>query len=78
MGPWPKNRTLKVCGLWWRTIILDGLQPIALGPLTRGLGWRKEEVEAFLVGVRRDIKEGGHRAYMPLHVVYGQKPEDAF
>lgn len=73
-GTWPKNRMLKICGLWWKTIILDGLSPIALGPLTRGLGWTKEEVEGFLVGVRQCLKEGAGATYMPLHVIYGQRP----
>lgn len=74
-GTWPKNRMLKICGLWWKTIILDGLSPIALGPLTRGLGWTREEVEAFLVGVRQCLKEGTGATYMPLHVIYAQRPE---
>ncbi|TAQ85201.1 hypothetical protein B7494_g6477 [Chlorociboria aeruginascens] len=45
IGVWPKNKVLKMVGLYWRTILIDGLQPIALGPMTRGLKWSKEEVE---------------------------------
>jgi hypothetical protein len=37
IGRWPKNKTLKVVGLSWRVILLDSAQPIALGPMTRGL-----------------------------------------
>ncbi|TVY90503.1 Secondary metabolism regulator, partial [Lachnellula willkommii] len=39
IGTWPRNKVLKMVGLYWRTILIDGLQPIALGPMTRGLGW---------------------------------------
>ena len=35
-----------------RTILEMGLQPIALGPLTRGLGWSREQVEVWLIEVR--------------------------
>jgi hypothetical protein len=55
IGPWAKNRVLKLVGLYWRTILMDGLQPIALGPLTRGLGWTREQVEVWLVGVRNRV-----------------------
>jgi uncharacterized membrane protein len=36
IGMWPKNLELKMVGLYWRTILFDGAQPIALGPLTGG------------------------------------------
>lgn len=75
IGTWPKNKVLKTVGLYWRTILLDGLQAIALGPLTRGLGWQREEVEVFLVEVRRSYMDNAALMYMPLHIFYGQKPE---
>jgi hypothetical protein len=74
IGTWPKNKVLKVVGLFWRTILTDGLQPIALGPLCRGLKWSREEVEVFLVEVRRAYADNGVHAHMPLHVIHGQKP----
>lgn len=74
IGTWPKNKVLKTVGLYWRTILLDGLQAIALGPLTRGLGWNAAQVELFLMDVRRAYMDNGALMYMPLHIVYGQKP----
>ncbi|KAH8598472.1 methyltransferase domain-containing protein [Bisporella sp. PMI_857] len=74
IGPWPKNKTLKRAGLEWRTILSDGLQSTALGPLTRGLGWTKEQVEVKLVEVRNAYMDDGVHCYMPLHIIYGQKP----
>jgi hypothetical protein len=75
IGPWAKNRVLKLVGLYWRTILMDGLQPIALGPLTRGLGWTREQVEVWLVGVRNAYLETGVHAHMPLHIICAQKPK---
>lgn len=57
---------------------MDGVQPIALGPVMRGLKWSKEEVEVWLVGIRKAYMEGsrGVHAHMPLHIICAQKPED--
>ncbi|KAF2808335.1 S-adenosyl-L-methionine-dependent methyltransferase [Mytilinidion resinicola] len=74
IGPWPKNRALQKVGLYWRAVLVEGLEAIALGPMTKGLGWRKEEVEVFLVGVRKAYLEKGTHTWMPFHVIYGQKP----
>ncbi|KAF5027262.1 hypothetical protein F66182_635 [Fusarium sp. NRRL 66182] len=74
LGTWPKNKVLKTVGLYWRTILIDGLQAIALGPMTRGLGWDREEVEIFLINVRRAYSDNTALLYMPMHIVYGQKP----
>lgn len=75
IGTWPKNKVLKTVGLYWRTILLDGIQAIALGPLTRGLHWDREQVEVFLMEVRRAYHDNSALMYMPLHIVYAQKPE---
>ncbi|KAJ6779368.1 hypothetical protein PWT90_07931 [Aphanocladium album] len=76
IGTWPKNKVLKTVGLYWRTILLDGLQAIALGPMVRGLNWNREEVEVFLTGVRRAYHDNNALMYMPLHIIYAQKPEN--
>lgn len=78
IGTWPKNKVLKTVGLYWRTILLDGLQAIALGPLTRGLHWSREEVELFLMDVRRAYHDNAALMYMPLHVIYAQKPMTSY
>ncbi|KAK4199611.1 S-adenosyl-L-methionine-dependent methyltransferase [Triangularia verruculosa] len=74
LGTWPKNKVLKTVGLYWRTILLDGMQAIALGPLTRGLGWSQSDVEMLLMEVRKAYKDNSCLLYMPFHIVYGQKP----
>jgi hypothetical protein len=74
IGVWPRNKVLKMVGLYWRTILIDGLQPIAVGPFTRGLGWTKEQVEVYLIEVRKAYMEGWVHSHMPLHIICGQKP----
>ncbi|KAJ0318766.1 hypothetical protein COL5a_010490 [Colletotrichum fioriniae] len=74
LGTWPRNRVLKTVGMYWRTILLDGLQAIALGPLTRGLLWTPEQIEMFLVSVRRAYHDNAALMYMPLRIMYAQKP----
>ncbi|UKZ71564.1 uncharacterized protein TrAtP1_012519 [Trichoderma atroviride] len=74
IGTWPKNKVLKTVGLYWRTILLDGIQAIALGPLTRGLGWNREQVEVLLMEVRQAYFDDSKLMYMPFHVIYGQRP----
>jgi hypothetical protein len=76
IGIWPKNKVLKAVGSYWRTILMDGLQPIALGPLTRGLKWTKEDVEIWLLEVRKAYMDTEVHTHMPLYIICGQKPED--
>ena len=74
IGTWPKNKTLKTVGLYAKVGILDGLQAMSMASLTRGLGWKREEVELMLVDVRKCLMDGSVHAYLPFHVIYGQKP----
>lgn len=77
IGPWPKNRALKEVGMYWRATLMEGIEAIALGPMVRGLGWRKEEVEVFIAGVRKAYLNRETHAWMPFYIIYGQKPYDA-
>jgi len=61
IGRWQKNKGLKMVGLSWRAILLDGTQPIALGPLTKGLKWSPEQVETRLVEVRKGYMDDMNR-----------------
>jgi hypothetical protein len=74
IGTWPKNRTLKTVGLYGRMMIYDGLEGNSLGPFTRGLGWSPEQVQVFLIQVRKALMDASVHCYLPFHVVFGQKP----
>ncbi|KAK0663248.1 Secondary metabolism regulator LAE1 [Lasiodiplodia hormozganensis] len=75
IGPWPKNRHLREVGLYWRAVLMEGLEAIALGPMTRGLGWTKEEIAVFLAAVRKAYTEPSTHSFMPFYIIHGQKPE---
>jgi hypothetical protein len=74
VGTWPRNQKMKTIGLYNRSMIYDGLQGISMGPFTRGLKWSPQEVEIFLVGVKKTLVDNSQHTYLPFHVVIGQKP----
>ena len=76
IGIWPKNKALKSVGLYWRTILIDGLDPIASGLMTRGLKWTKEEVDVWLMQARKAYGDSWVHSHMPLHIIFGQKPHE--
>lgn len=71
---WPKDPFMKELGRWNQINILDGLEGFCLALLTRGLGWKKEEVDVLVARVNRDIKDRKIHAYFPMPVIYGRKP----
>ncbi|KAF5559592.1 TAM domain-containing protein [Fusarium phyllophilum] len=74
VGPWAKDPSLKMIGLYNRSVIYDGLYAITIGPFTRALGWTPEEVEVFLVKVRKDLKDPSVHSYVHFHSLCAQKP----
>ncbi|KAF2138077.1 uncharacterized protein K452DRAFT_234911 [Aplosporella prunicola CBS 121167] len=74
IGPWAKNKLLRKTGLYLQAIGLDGLQAIAMAPMTRGLGWSPQSVEVFLKDVRDQMKDPSIHAYYNFHAIYAQKP----
>lgn len=65
-NPWPRDRALKELGAWNHENMTSGLSGFFMAPLTRAEGWRAEEVEATMVGVRRDFADRGIHAYWPM------------
>lgn len=63
---WPKDKKHKEVGLWTLANIDGGLEGLSMALLTRGCGWTKEEVLAFLTGVRRDLRNPRIHAYWPM------------
>ncbi|KAF4920664.1 putative urea carboxylase [Colletotrichum viniferum] len=70
---WPKDPKYKELGDWNNENINNGFVAITMAPFTRALGWTKEEVHAFLPGVRKDLNDKSIHAYWPVYVVYGMK-----
>lgn len=61
-------------GTCMKSAIYSGLQGTALGPLTRGLGWSKEEVEVYLVGVRDCLRPDLQDTKLPMYIIHAQRP----
>jgi len=77
VGRWPKDERLKTIGAWNLLNVLEGLEGFTMGLFTRVLGWKPEEVQAFLTDVRKDLQDPKIHAQVDFHVVYGQKPAEA-
>lgn len=57
LGDWMEDRRMKEVGLFQRFQMLEGVHGMTFGLLTRVAGWSPERVEAFLVGVRGEMKD---------------------
>lgn len=75
IGVWPKGQKMKTIGLYNRSMIYDALSGVSIKPFKHGLKWPQEEIELYLVGVRKDLMDSSQHGYIPFHVVIGQKPE---
>ena len=71
---WPKDTYMKELGSWNQINILEGMEGFCLALMTRGLGWRKEEVDVFVAQVSNDIKDRRIHGYYPMPVYWGRKP----
>ena len=66
IGGWPKDKHFKELG-HWHTLNLDvGLEGLLMTPLTRGLGWSKDEALVFCALVRQEFKNPRVHAYLPV------------
>ncbi|RMZ78726.1 hypothetical protein DV737_g3782, partial [Chaetothyriales sp. CBS 132003] len=75
INPWPKDKNLKELGLWNMVNMLDGLDGFTVRLWTTAFGMTAEEVQAYLVAVRKDLSNTNIHSYLHIHVVYGQKPK---
>ncbi|OJJ50215.1 hypothetical protein ASPZODRAFT_128840 [Penicilliopsis zonata CBS 506.65] len=74
LSPWPKDPRLKEVGHYHQINMLYALGAYTYALLTRALGWKKEEIEALLIGVRKELKDPNIHVYSKAWFVYGQKP----
>ncbi|KAF4985585.1 hypothetical protein FDECE_16461 [Fusarium decemcellulare] len=74
IGTWPKDKFYKELGAWTYANLEGGLEGLTLALFTRGLKWTKDETMLFCAEVRKDLQNPRIHAYIPVIVVYGQKP----
>ncbi|RMJ29043.1 Methyltransferase [Aspergillus sp. HF37] len=73
LNPWAKDRKMKELGAYQQANTLEGMETYTLALLTRALGWRAEEVQIFLSGVRNELLNRKLHLYVKTYFVYGQK-----
>ncbi|KAF5004882.1 hypothetical protein FDECE_8664 [Fusarium decemcellulare] len=75
MNTWPKDKKTKELGAWGNVNLVGGAQGLSLALFTKVLGWSTQELEVFLVDVRKDLCDKKLHGYWRVNVVYAQKPE---
>jgi hypothetical protein len=65
-NPWAKGEREKMLGVMQMTNILDGIHGMTISLFTRVLGWSAEQVEVFLVDVRKDLRDPNIHVYYIL------------
>jgi hypothetical protein len=65
-SPWPADERLKMIGAFELHNLLQGLHGFSMRMFTKVFGWSPEQVEVFLVDVRKDLKNMKHHTYWEL------------
>ncbi|KXT06230.1 hypothetical protein AC579_2611 [Pseudocercospora musae] len=71
---WPKDPKWKEIGRYCCLNFLEGMEGFTVGPLTRVLGWKPEEVQVLLAQMRSEWLKRKIHAYHKGIVCYGTKP----
>lgn len=66
MNPWPRDPKYKELGMWNCENFSAGVSGFSIALFTRVLGWTPEQLEVFLVDVRKEIKDTRIHAYFPM------------
>lgn len=74
INPWPQDKHLKTLGRMHEDNLLAGLGGLSMGHFSRVLGWSKNEIEVYLVNVRKSVSDRSVHAYHRVFVVWGRKP----
>ncbi|KAH7227298.1 S-adenosyl-L-methionine-dependent methyltransferase [Fusarium oxysporum] len=72
---WPKEKRFKILGEWSNLNTVNLLNGLSMALFTRCLGWTPEEVNVFLVDVRKDLNNPKIHAYWSIRSVHGRKPK---
>jgi SAM-dependent methyltransferase len=74
IGPWPKDPKLKEIGSFNRLGWEDGVEGWAMYLFTKYLGWRIEEIQVLIAGIRKELRDSAIHGYQEMTVCYGQRP----
>jgi hypothetical protein len=74
VGSWPKDPKLKEVGKYALVAAEMGVEDVMLAPLSRTLGWSREEIQVLAASVRKDLRERSVHAYVWAYAFWAQKP----
>jgi hypothetical protein len=66
VGPWPKDRRLKKVGLFESVNMQEGLEALTIKAFTKALGWSAEQVQVFMMDVRKQVRDRNVHSYYHL------------
>ncbi|EHL01606.1 putative glutathione S-transferase GSTF2 [Glarea lozoyensis 74030] len=66
INKWPKDPKYKELGLWNNENLVGGLSGLSMALFTRVHNWSTQELEAFLVDVRKDMKNTKIHSYITI------------
>ncbi|KAL5345672.1 hypothetical protein ACLOAV_009426 [Pseudogymnoascus australis] len=61
---WPKDKRLKLVGAFQMQSLLEGASGLSLRAFSRAYGWTEEQTDAFLVPMKRDIRNLRYHSYV--------------
>ncbi|TGO39390.1 hypothetical protein BHYA_0055g00460 [Botrytis hyacinthi] len=76
VNPWPKDKHLHNLGEMSEENWLACLSSFSMALFSRILNWKQEQIEVYLVNVRKSIPNRNVHAYNRIYVVWGRKPEE--
>ncbi|KAH6627050.1 S-adenosyl-L-methionine-dependent methyltransferase [Chaetomium sp. MPI-SDFR-AT-0129] len=74
LSPWPRDQRLKLIGAFEMENLLFGLSGMVTRLFSKTLKWTPEQVQVFLVELRKEIKNRNVHMYWPYYTVYARKP----
>lgn len=65
INPWAKGKYFKQIALYAQADFLNGLEGMSL-KVMGSMGWPAEDVQKYLIGVRKDVKDTAIHCYCPM------------
>lgn len=62
-NPWPKSKLLKEAGKFQLLAHVEGLEGVSIGLMTRGLGWKADEVKVLMARLRPELRSRAIHSY---------------
>ncbi|KAK3954202.1 S-adenosyl-L-methionine-dependent methyltransferase [Pseudoneurospora amorphoporcata] len=77
LSPWSQDERMKEMGLYVLGALHSDVEGVVQYMFGNVMGWTQEEIKAFAVHMRHELKDNSIHGYYHWKYVWGQKPEDA-